>query len=224
MPMNRPFLIASGWLVSFVLAVAVVLAAQQLTASRAELEQARLGTHPPLADRATPDQSSREEYPAERIDALRTQVAETKRDVQRLQASMAGSQTPELRAAIARYEEIYREHQQLAQRDDIVQIEGLAERKQLREIATAILRFVREHNGVFPTQFVEFQNYLTPEFYISLDLQRYELLPVENAAQISDPARTIVLRTRSPDDRNRRAFLFADGHAEVRMETVEGTP
>ncbi len=122
----------------------------------------------------------------------------------------------------AEIQTLQRENQQLRQQLDqwraapaVVEARRSVDVNQLRQISQFFEAYAKNHGGKFPSSFNELKYYLAADVYPGIETNRFEILesrPDDNV----DPNKLPLVRSRISDTQNARAYLFADGHVEIR--------
>ncbi|MEY2427926.1 MAG: hypothetical protein QOJ40_811, partial [Verrucomicrobiota bacterium] len=110
------------------------------------------------------------------------------------------------------------ENQQLEQAPQILSARQQVDVDELNQIAGALSLYAKMNDNRLPAQFGELRSYSTAEVFPTLETNRFELLYQGNLTNISDPANTPLVRAQAKNLLNQRAYLFADGHLEIRDE------
>jgi hypothetical protein len=110
------------------------------------------------------------------------------------------------------------ENQQLAQAPQTVTARQEVDVDELNQIAGALTLYARMNDNKLPAQFSELKSYSTAEVFPTLETNRFEIVYQGNLTSIADPAITPLARAQAKNSLNQRAYLFADGHLEIRDE------
>jgi hypothetical protein len=148
-----------------------------------------------------------------RQELQRLREAEARRKRELLQGDEV--QLQELRQDNQRVRE---ENLQLAGSPETIQAEQTLDVNQLKQIAKAFRLYADVNSGKLPGDFNELKYYTPAEVFQSLETNRYEILAVGEVADIAEPDKTPLLRSKVKDQQNLRAYLFADGHLEMKKE------
>ncbi|MDB6110174.1 MAG: hypothetical protein JWR69_1924 [Pedosphaera sp.] len=110
------------------------------------------------------------------------------------------------------------ENLQLERAPETIQAEQTLDVNRLKQIAKAFRLYAEVNPGQSPGNFNELKFYTPAEVFQALEPGRYEILAVSGAADIAEPDKTPLLRSKAKDKQNLRAYLFADGHLEMKSE------
>ncbi|MDB6063890.1 MAG: hypothetical protein JWR26_98 [Pedosphaera sp.] len=113
---------------------------------------------------------------------------------------------------------IREENLQLEQAPETLQAEQTLDANQLKQIAKAFRLYAEVNSGRLPGNLSELKFYTPADVFQSLQTSRFEILVAGGMADIAEPAKTPLLRSKSADRQNLRAYLFADGHLELKRE------
>src|SRR6266550_2466426 len=160
------------------------------------------------------------------LDELRKDHAELFRlrnEIGRLQAAgekrkLAAVRTAEEQLSQLKTENIRLrdENQQLEQAPQTVSARQQVDVDELNQIAGALSLYARMNDNKLPAQFGELRSYSSAEVFPTLETNRFEILYQGNLTNIADPANTPLVRAQAKNLLNQRAYLFADGHLEIR--------
>jgi hypothetical protein len=109
-------------------------------------------------------------------------------------------------------------NRQLAGSPETIQAEQTLDVNQLKQIAKAFRLYAEVNPGQSPGNFNELKFYTPAEVFQALEPGRYEILAVSGGADLAEPDKTALLRPKTKDRQNLRAYLFADGHLEMKRE------
>ncbi|SRR6266581_378615 len=110
------------------------------------------------------------------------------------------------------------ENQQLEQAPRTLSARQEVDVDELNLIAGALSLYAKMNDNQLPAQFAELRSYSTAEVFPALETNRFEILYTGKLTSIADPANTPLVRAQAKNLLNQRAYLFADGHLEIRDE------
>jgi hypothetical protein len=108
---------------------------------------------------------------------------------------------------------------------------GVTKMNFMRDWFIAFQNYATQNQGQMPSNFEQARAYLPPEFNYTLDPNSFEIVCHGSLNQIREKglqaaSQIIVLReglpTIGPNGKSYKAYGFADGHCEIRLEPVEG--
>jgi hypothetical protein len=109
-------------------------------------------------------------------------------------------------------------NQQLVQAPQTLSARQQVDVDELNQIAGALSLYAKMNDNKLPAQFSELRSYSTADVFPTLETNRFEIVYQGNLTNIADPANTPLVRAQAKNLLNQRAYLFADGHLEIRDE------
>ena len=158
---------------------------------------------------------------AEELKSLREDSEELPRlqqAVLKLRLNLAQEARKQMSKLEAEDERLADINQQLEESPEIIRARQVMDVTQLRQIAKAIGGYIREHDGKSPANFSELRHFVSPGIWATLETSRFEMLLRGRLDDIAAPDKTPIVRSISKDKENQRAYLFADGHVEMRTD------
>jgi len=198
---------------------------------QAEIAEGRQSApEPPAPTPVSTQELDRLKHDAAEMLRLRGEVASLQRDwsdLAKLTEENAGLRKRLLAAANETKENTDR----LTPEQEAAKQVGIAKLNFTRDWLAAFRAYAAENQGQIPTDFNQARNFLPQTFSSTMDPNQFEIvyrgsLQQLQASKTHKLPEIIMLREREPivgpDGKRSKAYAFADGHSEVRIEPPEG--
>ncbi len=197
---------------------------QTIRAQRASLAHLRRGRIVSEEIQAAKDSLQTLRRQAEEAVQLRVQNAEL--DRLRREIALANEKgielppelQPEADKLRSEIQELRGENQRLAGAPEMLEAGQIVTANELAQIGRAFGGYVELNDGRLPESFSELESCTPSAVFPTLHTNKYEILAAGKLDEIREPANTPLLRSKFPDAQNLRAYLFADGHLEMKRE------
>jgi prepilin-type processing-associated H-X9-DG protein len=189
---------------------------QDLEVSRLQLELANL---PRL--RAENKELREISLRAEELKNLReenNEIPRLQKEVGELRLNLAQETRERMSRLEAEDERLAGISQQLEESPETIRSRQVMDMTQLRQIAEAFSAYIGEHDGELPANFSDLRRFVSAGVWSTLETSRFEILLRGRLDDIAAPDKTPIVRSISKDKENQRAYLFADGHVEMRTD------
>jgi prepilin-type processing-associated H-X9-DG protein len=165
---------------------------------------------------------------SEDLDDLRKDNAEllrARREIVRLQTALekrkrdsAHSLEEQLSQLQTENLQLRHDNQQLEQTPKTVSAREAVDLNELAEIGQILGLYASMNSNNLPHDLTELKSYAATDVFSTFETNRFEFVYQGNLTDISDPAKTPLMRSKFEDDQNQRPYLFADGHVATKKE------
>jgi len=222
-------LIALGTLLLTSKQIAILRAEnQKLQAEIAEGRQS--AAEPPASALALTPELDRLKHDAAEVLRLRGEVASLRRDRSDL-AKLTEENARLRQRLLAAANETKEDAERLTPEQEAAKQVGIAKLNFTRDWLAAFRAYAAANQGQIPTDFNQARSFLPQTFNSTMDPNQFEIV-YRGSLQQLQASKThklpdiIMLREREPivglDGKRSKAYAFADGHSEVRLEPAEG--
>src|SRR6266404_5285712 len=223
---------------ALVAVLTVVIALNRIAKLRAENERLqtqmaegqKTAVEEPAPAQVSPQELDRLKRDAAEVLRLRGEIASLRRD--RADAAKLTEENARLRQRLlAAANETKEDAERLTPEQEAAKQVGIAKLNFTRDWLAAFRAYAAANQGQIPTDFNQARSFLPQTFNSTMDPNQFEIV-YRGSLQQLQASKThklpdiIMLREREPivglDGKRSKAYAFADGHSEVRIEPPEG--